>query len=238
MEEVPPKVVFTVNPFTGTSKEYEDLQRRLAMSRIATQLADDISRRENILERSALIAPSAQLELVKLSRERTQAIRQGVEMIPPDRGIPDPLTRTTNRTAKSKEPAKDLAPVAIAPPPPPPPPRPRLVGLITESNQEPVALVEFAGVTQSMKSGDTRPGLRVGKITSNSAEINGVAMMVDLSPSVAIDRYSTQQGGSTVARTVPPAATPPILPGSPFSNPIRPPNETAIRQQLAQPPAR
>ncbi len=235
MDEVPPKVVFTVNPFTGTSKEYEDLQRRLAMSRIATQLADDISRRETILERSALIAPTAQLELVKLSRERTQAIRQGVEMIPPDRPIPDPL-KATNRTTKSKEPIKDQTPVAIAPLPPPL--RPRLVGLVIENNQEPVALVEFAGAMYSMKTGDIRPGLRMGKITQASAEINGLPMMVDLSTTVAIDRYSTQQSGTTVTRTVAPAATPPVLPGSPLSNPVRPSGEPAIRQQFAQPPSR
>jgi hypothetical protein len=236
MEEVPSKVIFTVNPFTGTSKEYEDLQRRLAMSRIATQLADDISRRETILERSALIAPAAQLDLVRLSRERTQALRQGVEMIPPDRSIPDPITKTTNRTAKSKEVTKEQVPVAIATPPPPAPRLPRLVGLITENNLEPVALVEFAGATHSMKAGDTRPGIRLGKITGTSAEINGLTMMVDLSPAVAIDRFSTQQSSATVTRTVAPSTSPPLLPGSPLSaTPSRTVNESAIHQQISQP---
>lgn len=224
----------SINPMTGRTTKYEDMEQSLREKTLEAKIA----------EQDFAIAKSRS-EAKKLGAERQQA-----EVLTPGR-VPEDVrvqaqkqvakkTVTPKRNAKIADAKPDSAPTPAAPYRAPD--RPRVLGIM-ETGGEKVAVVSYNGRTSSIKEGSSENGLNVASISKSGAVINGVTTPIEKGVST-VNLPETHQAvvpGATMGQAASPiqrgvvvqgvntAAIQPLPPGSAIpaasTQPTRFPND-------------
>lgn len=224
----------SVNPMTGRTTKYEDMEQSLREKTLEAKIA----------EQDFAIAKS-RTEAKKLGTERQQ-----VDAVAPARVPDDVRVQAQKVLVKKVVPAKRGGKVADTRPdtsliPAAPyraPDRPRLLGVM-ESGGEKVAMVSFGGRTSPIKEGTSENGLSVASITKFGAVINGVTTSIEkgvstvnlpethqaVVPGASLGQAASPVQRGVVVQGVNTAAIQPVPSGSPIpagnTQPTRFPND-------------
>lgn len=188
----------SINPMTGRTTKYEDMEQSLREKTLEAKIA----------EQDFAIAKSRS-EAKKLGTERQQSEVLSAARVPDDvraqaQKQVAKKTITPKRNTKIAEAKPNSAPAPASPYRAPD--RPRLLGIL-ETGGEKVAVVSFNGRTSPIKEGSSENGLSVASITKSGAVINGVTTAIEKGVST-VNLPETHQAvvpGATMGQAASPA---------------------------------